>query len=119
MLLKKLRLLFLDVNKAPVKVQCGDWVAAVYERNWYVGKVQMVDSDANDAQISFMQQTNARPISFRWPTSPDEIWVDFDKILGVIEEPSSRGRSNRHFHFNDQTIQMITDLFDGWLSTNQ
>ena len=79
----------------------------------------MVDTDVNDAQICFMQQTNARPISFKSLTSPDELWVDFDKILGVIEEPSSPGRSNRHFHFNDQTIQMINGLFDGWLSTNQ
>lgn len=106
----------LDANEEVVKIQSGDWIAAVYDNNWYVGKVMTVDSKSRDAKVSFIEKTSARTISFKWPSTPDEIWVEFDNILGVIQEPSSRGRSNRQFQFNDHTIEMITSLFNGWLS---
>ena len=92
----------LDANEEVVKIQSGDWIAAVYENNWYVGKVMTVDSKSRDAKVSFMEKTSARTISFKWPSTPDEIWVEFDNILGVIQEPSSRGRSNRQFQFKGQ-----------------
>ena len=33
----------------------GDWVAAVYDDKWYVGKVMELDSDDNEAFVSFME----------------------------------------------------------------
>lgn len=78
----------------------------------------VVDEDENlsFANLSFMEKICTRPIDFKWPSNPDELWVKFNNILCVIKEQSARGGSNRLFHFNNQTMQMITDLFESWQS---
>ena len=65
----------------------------------YVGKVLQVDEEDQDTQMSFMEKTRTQPVSFKWPLTPDKIWVAFDKILGIIEQPSSHGRSNHLFQY--------------------
>ena len=102
-----------------VKITTGDWVSAVYEAQWYIGKVIEVDNEECDALISFMEKTSTRPVSFKWPTTADEIWVCFDNVLGVIETPTPRGRSKRHYQLNQETADMIPDLFKSWLLANR
>ena len=102
-----------------MKTKCGDWVAAVYERQWYIGKVLEVDEDDKDAMISFLKTTTSKPPSFKWPAVPDKLWVDFDHLLCVIEEPSPRGKSKRVFQLNENTITMIENCYNGWCSAKK
>ena len=44
-------------EEAEVVPVVGDWVAAVYDDKWYVGKVLAVDLTENDANISFMHDS--------------------------------------------------------------
>jgi hypothetical protein len=48
----------------------GDFVAAVYENRWYIGRV--VELDNLECEISFMAKSKNL---FKWPNSPDEVWI--------------------------------------------
>lgn len=102
-----------------MKVKGGDWVAAVYEGQWYIGQVLEVNEDDKDAKVSFLKATMSKPPSFKWPTVPDEIWVDFDHLLCVIQEPFPRGKSKRMFQFHENSITMVENRHDGWRSAKK
>ncbi|KXJ26080.1 hypothetical protein AC249_AIPGENE6483 [Exaiptasia diaphana] len=108
-----------DATATSINVHAGDWVAAVYEKKWYIGQVKDVDEDDQDAKISFSVETRSRPVSFKWLATPDELWVSFEMILAVIQEPSSCGRTTRTFQFKAETIEMISSLFEQWSTMNK
>ena len=70
----------------------GDFVAAVYENRWYIGRV--VELDNLECEISFMAKSKNL---FKWLNSPDEVWIRIDAILCKISEPMATGRSQRMF----------------------
>ena len=92
----------------------GDWVAAVYDKKWYVGKVLEVDSADGDAYIWFMEASRKSEATFKMPSEPDEIWIKFQSILAIIEPPSPCGKTRRQYKFNTDTVQMITQLHSKW-----
>ena len=48
--------------------ETDEFVAAIYQREWYIGKV--VDSDKTEVEIDFMEKKKAL---FHWPTKKDQI----------------------------------------------
>ena len=46
----------------------GNFVAAKYDRSWYIGKVLEVDGEDEDALISFMIKCAKDDSKFKWPT---------------------------------------------------
>ena len=82
----------------------GDYVAAFYDVHWYVGKI--VDTDDNEFEISFMEK---KKNLYRWPSKPDEIWVDADKIVCKIDEPKPTGKSSRLFKLAIESQAKITE----------
>lgn len=89
----------------------GDWVAAVYDDKWYVGKVLEVDLVEKDAQISFMHDARRQGGFLKWPTSPDDLWIDLKSVLAIIEAPSPCGRRQRQYKLNADTVSMVESLF--------
>ena len=63
----------------------GDCVAAVYDDKWYVGKVMELDSDDDEAFVSFMESSRKSAATFKFPNRLDEIWVSLRSILAIIE----------------------------------
>ena len=80
-------------EEAEVVPVVGDWVAAVYDDKWYVGKVLAVDLAENDAHISFMHDSTKQAGFIKWPTPADTIWMDFKSVLAVIEPPVPCGKN--------------------------
>ncbi|XP_061183299.1 uncharacterized protein LOC133191568 [Saccostrea echinata] len=72
-----------------VKLNIGDFVAAYYDVEWYVGKVVDKDDDDGEFEISFMEK---RKELYRWPGKPDKLWVSADKIICIIDEPIPTGK---------------------------
>jgi hypothetical protein len=66
----------LEVRPTP-----GDYVAAMYQKNWYIGLVRDIDNDAQDCLVTFMDRSTKLKKSFKWPHTPDELWVKFEAIL--------------------------------------
>ena len=89
----------------------GDWVAAVYDSKWYVGKVLEADRMEKDALITFMQSTTKQFGFLKWPTREDQVWIDFESILATIEPLIPSGKTKRQYKLHDETVAMIEGLF--------
>lgn len=85
----------------------GDFVAALYESKWYIGKVVQVDDD-KDVEVSFMQQ---RRSLFQWPAHEDIIWVSEDKVLCKIACPVPHGKYGRMYQLNEDEKIKIDHCF--------
>ena len=96
----------LDTEDVPSVFLEGDFVAAVYENRWYIGRV--VELDNLECEISFMAKSKNL---FKWPNSPDEVWIRIDAILCKISEPMATGRSRRMLRIQADEEEKIERLF--------
>ncbi|XP_071500413.1 uncharacterized protein [Diadema antillarum] len=96
--------------------ETDDWVAAVYDERWYIGKV--IESDEEDVHISFMAQSSGSHLEdkFKWPQKKDEIWVSRKEVLCHIEEPKRDAISKRLFKLSANQKQTIENVFKAFLS---
>ncbi|XP_048577462.1 uncharacterized protein LOC125559795 [Nematostella vectensis] len=80
-------------NELALKVD--DFVAAAYEGDWYVGKVQQIDQEDGEALVTFMSRsgTTLQSFSFTWPAREYVIWIKRDMILCVIEPPARSSKT--------------------------
>ena len=93
-----------------VAPSANDWVAAVYEGKWYVGKVLEVNLEDGDANISFLQHFSKCDNTLREPLQPDELWIHFAAVLAVIDPPVPTGKRGRQYKLNKDTVDMIEQL---------
>ncbi|KAK6167827.1 hypothetical protein SNE40_021765 [Patella caerulea] len=69
-----------------VKVRDGDFVAAVYGDEWFIGQVVQVDQDDEEIEVKFMHKKKQ---CYQWPIREDIIWVKpQDIICGRIKTSS-------------------------------
>ena len=73
----------------------GDFVAAKYDDNTYIGKV--INMEDGDIQITFMEAIRRQAGHFRWPPTEDILWVYPQDFVGKIAPPVAKGRSARSF----------------------
>jgi len=57
----------------------GDYVPALYDRDWYIEKVTDIDYTDNEVEVSFMQK-NEKSL-YQWPRNPDVIWIEKDNVF--------------------------------------
>ncbi|WAR18863.1 LOW QUALITY PROTEIN: hypothetical protein MAR_000701 [Mya arenaria] len=101
-----------DSNKENMSVlndiEVGSFVAAVYEKAWYIGKIEAKDDDDGDVQINFME--NAKQM-FKWPQTKDCVWCDADDILCEVKTLQPSGKSMRLFKLKPDEKENIEVLF--------
>jgi len=56
----------------------GDYVPALYDKDWYIVKVTDIDYTDNEVEVSFMQK---RKNLYQWPRNSDVIWIEKDNVL--------------------------------------
>ena len=62
----------------------GQFIAAVFDSKWYVGMIEDIDNDNNDAFVNFMHPSGPAK-SYHWPDRSDRCWVPLQHILcGII-----------------------------------
>ena len=94
-----------------INVASGDWVAVIYDDQWWPGSVDAVSSN-NQISISFMKPVAEN--KFIWRQSPNGECLDTDIVpigevlvkLEEIPEPVS----NRHFSFSSSYAKRLTNL---------
>lgn len=78
----------------------GDFVVARYNNVLYVGKVTEID--AEEYYVNFMVQClKNNVLNYRWPTIPDELWMDSTHVLAKMSPPIPSGRYQRTFTLNE------------------
>ncbi|XP_066298277.1 uncharacterized protein [Branchiostoma lanceolatum] len=92
--------------EASATIRIDDYVAAVYDSNWYVGVVE--DEDDGEYCVRFMQQAGQK---FKWPRRKDDLWIKPADVLCVVEKPQATGKSQRMFTFSEATLTHIEECY--------
>jgi hypothetical protein len=87
--------------------ETGDFVAAVYEDEVYIGKI--IDIDEESVQVKFMENGSKIKECLRWPTKEDIIWIEPDTILCKVHEPVHSGKGKRFFKISDEDKKKIDE----------
>jgi len=92
-----------------------DYVAAVYDKKVYIGKITVVDE--TDANIKFYEHTGdiSNHTIFREPRRKDEVWVEHKNILCVLPSPTETKRGRK---FEESIISMIHEQMNIWKKKN-
>jgi len=82
-------------------ISCGEWVAVIYDENWFPGIVEEVVADR--LTVNFMSRSSKR---FVWPDVQDRQTVLENGILCKIESPYPV--TSRHFAItNNDEIDVL------------
>lgn len=97
-------------------VQIGDYVAAVYEGDWYIGKVQQIDEVDNEIEVKFMKKKSDD--IFQWPKDDDEdvLWIAPKKFICKVKEPIPAGKSERmkkRLKLDGDDRKKVEETFEG------
>ncbi|CAC5424573.1 unnamed protein product [Mytilus coruscus] len=98
-----------------VEVSVDDFIASVYEGQWYIGKI--LDMDDEDVQVTFLERTIAM---FRWPTSPDTIWCKKSDGFYKLDHLEPSGKSKRFWKISPEDRTRIENNFEAHeMNTNK
>ncbi|CAC5382373.1 unnamed protein product [Mytilus coruscus] len=93
------------------KLSKDTWVAAMYERKWYIGQVVDIDENDKEVQVKFMTETGRYGESFKWPKEDDIIWIKLDNILCIIlSPPNPSGKRIKTYTISVDELKKIEDL---------
>ena len=87
----------------------GEFVACIYNEEWYIGEIVDIDEDEQDVEINFMEKSKEL---YRWPRREDKIWVSFSNVLCVINRPAPCGKSQRNYRIDESDIERIRNTFE-------
>lgn len=97
-----------DTQDVHVQVQVGDYVGAVYDDNWYVGKIETIDENDGEVEVSFMERKKQL---FQWPRRDDILWLSKGDLLCTIKPPFETGKSKRMYKIADDDLSRCTAMF--------
>ena len=103
-------------TSTPVPYHTDDWVAAVYEQRWYLGKV--LESDEDDVHVDFLTECTGPRLQnkYKWPTRSDSIWVPRENVLCSVNPPKRDSISKRLFVLSDNQRAMVEQAFKAFSS---
>ena len=87
----------------------GQYVAAVYDHQWWLGMILEVDDEHDDYKLRFLHPAGPSP-TFHLPQFDDECYVVRDHILLSIA-PLNASSYGRQYTLPGETEAKIKDLF--------
>ena len=96
----------INTESIEMKYAVDDHVAAVYEDNWFIGKI--VDQDEDEYEVQFME---TKKQFFQWPRNDDIVWRKPGEILTKVDEPEATGKSKRMFKISEIERERILSLY--------
>lgn len=70
-----------------------------------------IDEEEGEVHITFMQKCSKTTDTFKWPSTPDRIWIEKSKIMKTISAPEPCGKSRRSFKMSKMDIEVVERLF--------
>ena len=90
----------------------GSYVAAEYNKKWFIGKVLEFDPDDKEYNISFMEASSSKVGNiFKWPRQEDIIWVPNASVLCGISDPVPHGK-RKMFKIPEVDVKRVLELFE-------
>jgi hypothetical protein len=100
-------------NGEDVRFDIGDYVCAVYQKQWYIGEVVNIDSPEKEAEISFLEKKRQL---LQWPSREDIVWINFQDIICQVMKPVPTGKCQRMFKLVPGDKEKIERTFNAWNS---
>ena len=76
-------------------LQPGQYVACVYDDQWYIGAITKRSEEHEDVYIKFMRRNHQ---TLFWPQDlKNECWIPFQDIICLISAPQLYGQSGRQY----------------------
>ena len=88
--------------------EVNEFVAAIYDDQWYVGLITDKDEEESEIEVNFMEQKKGL---FLWPRQKDEIWISERSVLCRISNPEPTGKSQRMYKLSNVEKQKVEKLF--------
>ena len=90
------------------KLQPMQFIACKYDGFWWIGLIQELDQELEDAQVKFMHP-HGPTTSVYCPTRDDICWVPFSEILCSVQPPTTY--SGRAYIIDPKDIQKINQVY--------
>ena len=90
-------------------IQPGQYVACIYDNEWWVGNICEVSEEEHDARVKFMHPPGPAQ-SFHWPAHEDKCWVSEDHLLKILPSPTTT--SGRLYSFPKKTLEDVMEAFN-------
>ena len=87
----------------------GQYIAAVYDDQWWLGTILEVDNEHDEYKVRFLHPAGPSP-TYRWPEFEDECFIVRDHILLTIS-PLTASSSRRQYTLPGKTETRINNLF--------
>ena len=102
---------FIQSSQLPY-LSIGDYVACMYDKDWYIGVIQEVCEEEGDIKVSFMHPKGpGRPEnSFYWPSTEDVCYAPQNDVIGYISTPKPSSKRARKFKISSMDMKLITDF---------
>lgn len=97
----------IEPGENQLELKVGVYVAAVYESDWFVGRVIDIDDSDGELEISFMERKKQL---HQWPRRVDTLWVSRSDILCTLDPPTETGKSKRLFKLPDSVTEKCYTL---------
>ena len=84
-----------DLQSTSVIPEAGDYVAAIYERKPYIGQVEEIDEEDEEAHMDFLKHSGilTRLSKFKKPKKVDKVWIPLVDIICIVPEPTATKRA--------------------------
>jgi hypothetical protein len=88
----------------------GDWVAAVYDDQWYYGEVMEIDLEHEEYKIHYLKEPGSNPKNKSFTRENRSCFVPYGQVLQKISTPKS-SRNGRTFTWSEATREEVQQKF--------
>lgn len=76
-------------------INCGDWLAVIYDQNWWLAKAVTLDAHHQDVNVEFFYPHGPNVRFHPKPGGKDMCFIPIEDILVKLMDPSSPGRNKQ------------------------
>ena len=95
---------------SPNVFHIGNYVACIYDQNWWIGVITDNSEEYDDYKVKFMHPCGPTKY-FIWPAIDDLTWVPKDHILQSITAPTCISQRGNKYTITDADNAIVTKNF--------
>jgi len=95
----------------------GQFVAVIYDAEWFVGCITERSDEQKDILVKFMNKTRSNLLT--WPRRDDICWVPFTNVLCCLPPPALCGSRARQYKYDDTQFTTCQKLFETRVAIDQ